>query len=80
VVKRAVKMMTKPDPTDFTVDLVTREVRHKSGAAVSYYEYPEPADWLSAPGSTLNGHLFDGPLDELAKRAALAAGMTHQRP
>jgi hypothetical protein len=69
--------------TEFSVDLDKREVHHKCGASVSFYEYIEAEDWLSAGGSVRNAYLFDGSAEEflrLAKEAALAAGMPHERP
>jgi hypothetical protein len=77
-------LAAEPNLGDFTVDLATREVRHRSGASVSYYEYLDADDWLSTSGGlTRNAYFFDGSCEEflkLAKQAALAAGMTHRRP
>ena len=65
---------------EFTVDLDNREVHHKCGASISFYEYVEPGNWLLAGGSVRNGYLFNGSLDDflrLTKEAALAPRMTH---
>jgi hypothetical protein len=75
--------MQTDDFSDFTVDVPKREVTHKSGASVTFYEYPNEADWLSAGGVSRNPHLYDGPLSEFvdrARKAAIAAGMTHATP
>jgi hypothetical protein len=76
--------MAAGNPKDFTVDLASREVRHKSGAVVSFGEYPTQAQWLlSRVGDIRKPDLFKGLHAELlagAKTAALAAGMTHQKP
>lgn len=68
---------------NFTVDLHAREVRHPSGAVVSFYEYRSEADWRASDSVTLhNPDLYSGPAEELgrlAKEAALAAGMRCQR-
>jgi hypothetical protein len=76
--------MLRPDPKDFAVDLVTRRVRHNSGAAVVFPTYLLEVDWLKSESVTIeNGGLFRGPEEELAKgalRAALAAGMGHRVP
>ena len=61
-----------------------REVRHVSGVIVSFYEYPTREAWLASDSVHVrNPDLFDGDSNELAagaKRAALAAGMMHQKP
>ena len=77
-------MMTV-NTSDFTVDLAARAVRHaKSGVVVWFYEYENPREWLKADSVNIrNPHLFDGDINDLAaaaKRAALAAGMTHRKP
>jgi hypothetical protein len=76
--------MITADPKDFTVDLVTREVRHKSGAAVCFREYQTEAEWrLSRVGSLICPDLFQGLHKDLlaaAKHAAIAAGMKHRKP
>lgn len=70
------------DPGDtFTVDIAAREVRHSSGASVSFYRYTSDDDWRASDVVTLrNPDLYDGPpaeLGRLAKEAAVAAGMGH---
>jgi hypothetical protein len=76
--------MITADPRDFTVNLRTREVRHKSGAIVTFFQYPSYTEWRMADsGSIHNPKLFGGSPRELlrtAKEAALAAGMTHRKP
>jgi hypothetical protein len=75
--------MTMAESKDFIVDLATREVRHGSGAIVSFSEYPTEAQWLvSRVGGISNPEHFQGLHAELlagAKKAALAAGMTHRK-
>ncbi|MGO8847536.1 MAG: hypothetical protein ACLQFI_19815 [Methylocella sp.] len=69
---------------DFTVDLAKREVRHVSGVIVQFCEYPTREAWLATDSVEIrNRDLFDGDTAELAegaKHAAVAAGMTHQKP
>jgi len=77
-------MMTV-NTSDFTVDLAERAVRHtRSGVVVWFYEYENPGDLLEADSVNIrNPDLFDGNINDLAaaaKRAALAAGMTHRKP
>lgn len=76
--------MIKTVINDFTVDMQKRTASHKSGAVVSFYEYETEADWLAAGICNVsNPDLYGGSIDELgavARRAALAAGMTHQKP
>ena len=68
---------------DFTVDLAEREVYHTSGVIVQFDEYPTHEAWLASDSVHMdNPDLFDGDSNELAagaKRAALAAGMHHQK-
>lgn len=72
------------DYTDFTVDLAARRVTHRSGAAVTFHEYPSERDWLRTDAVTLeNPSLYDGPefeLGRLAKEAAIAGGMKRCKP
>ena len=75
--------MITPDPKDFSVDLSAREVRHKSGAVVSFSEYVSYVDWkTSDSGKIRNADRFEGPDTELlrvAKEVALRSGMTHKK-
>ena len=62
--------MSTIDPKDLTIDVKTRTVRHSSGAEV---KFP-----LGSRVVVHNGYLFTGTeaeLVEVAKRAAIAAGM-----
>jgi hypothetical protein len=76
--------MLRPDPKDFSVDLVARRVRHSSGAGVVFPAYEDEATWLKSDTVTIeNGELFRGPEVGLAAgalRAALAAGMGYTVP
>jgi hypothetical protein len=78
-------LMLTVNTSDFTVDSAERSVRHtKSGVVVWFYEYENPEDWLKADSLSIgNPDLCDGDINDLAagaKRAALAAGMTHRKP
>ena len=70
---------------EFDVDLDARTVKHRpSGVVVSFYEYTSEAEWhLTASVTVRDNPGFTGDLLDLArcaKRAAVAAGMTAQRP
>jgi hypothetical protein len=70
---------------DFDVDLAERRVTHKpSGIVVSFYEYSTEDDWRKSDSVTLRDHpSYKGDRRELAraaKEAALAMGMTKQKP
>ena len=58
--------MITADPKDFTVDLTTREVRHKSGASVIFHQQPSESDWLMTDSDCIqNSKLFEGSPREL---------------
>lgn len=70
---------------DFEVDLAERQVTHKpTGIVVSFYEYPTDDDWRKSDSVTLRDNpSYKGDRRELAraaKEAALAMGMTSQKP
>lgn len=70
---------------NFNVDLTDRRVTHKpSGIVVSFYEYPTEDDWWKSDSVTLRDHpSYKGDrrvLARAAKEAALAMGMTNQKP
>jgi hypothetical protein len=70
---------------NFVVDLAERQVRHKpSGIVVYFYEYLTEDDWRRSDSVKLRDHpSYIGDRRELAraaKEAALAKGMTKQKP
>ncbi len=70
---------------NFAVDLAERRVTHNpSGIVVSFYEYANEGDWLKSDSVTLRDNpSYRGDRSKLAraaKAAALAAGMTKQKP
>ena len=64
--------------SDFVVDLSSREVRHRSGVVVEFYEYETREDWLIPSSALVKNPLFPGDSSKLvaaARRVAEAAGM-----
>jgi len=70
--------------TDFAVDLDAREVRHSSGAIVTFREYESRDEWLNSSTAHIrNADRFPGHSTEFvkaAREAAVAAGMAHKKP
>ena len=64
---------------EWTVDLVGRRVRHRSGAEATFYRYHSEADWLQSDSAMChNPYLFEEGQHEFARKAkavALQAGM-----
>jgi hypothetical protein len=64
---------------EWTVDLVGRRVRHRSGAEAHFYRYHSEADWLQSDGVRChNPYLFEQGQQEFARKAkevAIKAGM-----
>lgn len=70
---------------NFDVNLAERRVTHiPSGIVVSFYEYLSDQDWVNSDSATLRDNpSYRGDRSELAraaKAAALAKGMTKQKP
>lgn len=66
---------------EWTVDLVARLVRHRSGAEATFYRYLSEEDWLKSDVALChNPYLFEEGQLEFARRAkeiAVRAGMKH---
>jgi len=68
---------------NFVVNLATREARHSTGARATFREYQTEHEWLTSDVVIVHDPDFypglQSELAQLAKQAALKAGMKHRR-